>query len=224
MNSHRLDGLKLTDRNICGEDTSKLDVQVCLREVHELMTNYVCLLCNKTFPSKKECIRHVAEDHGISSDDATKYVKAKRGEGKTGEMEDRQRATDIKIDESKLDAEIRAQIESTLKKLLDDYRSLNERVEQLSKRIEGIVGAIGQPQASQTQIPQPQPEVNVLEGEYIPIIRKIAMNPKVLMYYQYARSRGFNGDLADFISEVVEGYFRDRGIKIAVLRGVAEVE
>jgi len=194
------------------------------------MPIYGCKFKNCLFRKneKQEVLEHVINHHHVSPQEAEKYIiEAKNVQEYLKikeELEGREQEGKVKRMNDVLDAEIRAQIESTLKKLLDDYRSLNERVEQLSKRIEGIVGAIGQPQASQTQIPQPQPEVNVLEGEYIPIIRKIAMNPKVLMYYQYARSRGFNGDLADFISEVVEGYFRDRGIKIAVLRGVAEVE
>ena len=196
------------------------------------MGYYKCKIegCGKTFNNKTLCIEHVVKVHNISKEKAEEYIEkidskkpSKRDEG-TG---------NIKVDDKVLDAELRAQIESALKQLLDDQKtlrrqfeelsSLKDRVEELSKRVEVLQSSM-QPQPSQSQVMQPQPEVNVLEGEYMPIVRKITMNPKVLMYYQYAKSRGFNGDLADFISEVVEGYFRDRGIKIAVLRGVAEVE
>jgi len=71
--------------------------------------------------------------------------------------------------------------------------------------------------------PSEEALVRSLVSDYTPVVRKVVMNPRILMYYDYARSQGYDGDLGDFINEVVEGYFKERGIKIVVLRGVAEV-
>ena len=69
----------------------------------------------------------------------------------------------------------------------------------------------------------PHVDVRELLGDYTPVVKKVILNPKILMYYDYVKKKGYEGDLGDFIQDVVEEYFRDRGIRIVVLRGAMEV-
>jgi len=41
--------------------------------------------------------------------------------------------------------------------------------------------------------------------------------PKVLVYYKYARQKGYEGDVGDFISEAVDDFFVRRGLGLGVL-------
>ena len=44
-----------------------------------------------------------------------------------------------------------------------------------------------------------------------PIIRKIILNPKVWLYYDYARSAlGYEGDIGSFLEDCVEDFWRSR--------------
>jgi hypothetical protein len=55
--------------------------------------------------------------------------------------------------------------------------------------------------------------------EATPIIRKVVLNPKVLLWYDYARSElGFDGDLGDFIYDAVEDFWERRGYKIEIVK------
>jgi len=71
--------------------------------------------------------------------------------------------------------------------------------------------------------PAPKVDVREILGDYTPVIKKVILNPKILMFYDYVRTQGYQGDLGDFLVDIVESYFRDRGLRIVVLRGVAEV-
>jgi len=52
-----------------------------------------------------------------------------------------------------------------------------------------------------------------------PILRKVILNPKVLLWYDYARAElGYSGDLGDFINDAVEDFWRSRGYKIKVIQ------
>jgi len=51
-----------------------------------------------------------------------------------------------------------------------------------------------------------------------PIIRKVILDPKVFLYYDYVRNKyGYKGDLGDFIRDCVEDFFERRGIKIKIV-------
>ena len=53
------------------------------------------------------------------------------------------------------------------------------------------------------------------------VVKKVAMNPVVLLWYDHARNRlGYEGDLGDFIVDCVEGYFRLLGYKIVIRREI----
>jgi len=196
------------------------------------MTLYGCKIdgCFFARNNKQIALRHVVEEHKIPPQEAEKYIifarnkeeylKIKEELHKGGHQKPNEKMEDA------LDAEIRAQIESTLKQLLDRQRSLEEDYRSFKEKVEKLIESIQS--SPQLQAPQPQAKpqvtVDVLEGEYIPIAKKVLLNPRVLMYYQYARSQGYEGDLGDFINEVIESFFRDRRIKIAVLKGVSELE
>jgi len=51
------------------------------------------------------------------------------------------------------------------------------------------------------------------------VIRKVILNPKVLMWYDYIVSKfGYKGDLGDFIVECIEDFWASRGYKIKISR------
>jgi len=200
------------------------------------MVVYGCKIegCDYSPNNKQVALKHVievhkippkeAENYIIQADTKEEYLKIKE------EMYRKEREEKNKGAGDALDAELRAMLESTMKQLLDrqkslesDFTSFKERLERIEKFIESLQPSL-QPQSLQPQARQPQVTVDVLEGDYIPIAKKVFLNPRVLMYYQYARSQGYGGDLGDFINEVIESFFRDRRIKIAVLKGVSELE
>ncbi len=50
-----------------------------------------------------------------------------------------------------------------------------------------------------------------------PIIRKVMLNPKVYLWYDYARSKlGFEGDIGDFLLDTVEDFWKSRGYTIKI--------
>lgn len=52
-----------------------------------------------------------------------------------------------------------------------------------------------------------------------PVVRKVILNPKIYLLYDYARSElGFEGDLGDFCSDCVEDFFNRRNIKVKIVR------
>jgi len=52
-----------------------------------------------------------------------------------------------------------------------------------------------------------------------PIIRKIVLNPKIYLYYDYVRMNyGYKGDLGDFLYDAVEDFFKSRGITIKIVK------
>ena len=56
-----------------------------------------------------------------------------------------------------------------------------------------------------------------------PVLRKVILNPKILLYYDYFRSKGYSGDLGDFINECIELLFKLKGYQIVIERR-SEVE
>ncbi len=56
-----------------------------------------------------------------------------------------------------------------------------------------------------------------------PVLRKVILNPKILLFYDYMRSKGYSGDLGDFIVECIELLFRKMGYQVVIERKV-EVE
>jgi hypothetical protein len=58
----------------------------------------------------------------------------------------------------------------------------------------------------------------------MPIIRKVVLNPKIYLYYDYVVSNlGYKRDIGDFLADVVEDYFASRGYKILIQK-TSEVE
>ena len=52
-----------------------------------------------------------------------------------------------------------------------------------------------------------------------PILRKVVLNPRIYLFYDYSRTRlGFKGDFGDFIADCVDDFFNSRGIKIKIVR------
>ena len=52
-----------------------------------------------------------------------------------------------------------------------------------------------------------------------PIVRKVVLNPRIYLLYDYARTRlNFDGDLGDFLADCVDDFFNSRGIKIKIVR------
>jgi len=72
--------------------------------------------------------------------------------------------------------------------------------------------------------PPPPPGVErIMEKELWvmaePIFRKVALNPRIFLFYDYVRTElGYEGDLGDFICDTVEDFFKSRGIKIKIVR------
>lgn len=58
----------------------------------------------------------------------------------------------------------------------------------------------------------------LLVSQADPILRKVALNPKVIFWYEFAKSCGYEGDLGDFIVACVEDFFKSRGYKLKVVR------
>ena len=56
-----------------------------------------------------------------------------------------------------------------------------------------------------------------------PVLRKVILNPKILLFYDYMKSKGYSGDLGDFIVECIELLFRKMGYQVVIERKV-EVE
>lgn len=57
----------------------------------------------------------------------------------------------------------------------------------------------------------------ILFLEASPILKKVALNPKVYLWFDYAKTElGFKGDVGDFLIDTVEDFFRSRGYKIVI--------
>jgi hypothetical protein len=57
-----------------------------------------------------------------------------------------------------------------------------------------------------------------------PIVKKVILNPKIYLYYDYAVSTfDFKGDIGDFIQDAVEDFWKSRGYRIVIERK-SEVE
>lgn len=56
--------------------------------------------------------------------------------------------------------------------------------------------------------------------EASPILKKVALNPKVYLWYDYARSKlGYKGDVGDFVIDSVEDFWKSRGYRIVITQG-----
>ena len=47
--------------------------------------------------------------------------------------------------------------------------------------------------------------------------QSIDLSLKTLLYYEWAKSKGFPGDLSEFINQVCEAYFKEHGIEPVIL-------
>lgn len=55
--------------------------------------------------------------------------------------------------------------------------------------------------------------------EASPILKKVALNPKVYLWFDYAKTElGFKGDVGDFLIDCVEDFFKSRGFQIVISR------
>lgn len=45
------------------------------------------------------------------------------------------------------------------------------------------------------------------------IPKKIEFNTKTIMYYEWAKNRGYERSLGDFLNEICEAYFRAKGVQ-----------
>jgi len=59
-----------------------------------------------------------------------------------------------------------------------------------------------------------------MELELTPVSRPIRISPVVLLCYDYARNRGYNGELGDFITECVTEYLKRLGIRVGFFKTV----
>lgn len=50
-----------------------------------------------------------------------------------------------------------------------------------------------------------------------PIMRKVALNPKIIFYYDYLVEKGYEGDMGDFLIDMVEDFFRSRGYSVRII-------
>jgi len=68
--------------------------------------------------------------------------------------------------------------------------------------------------------------LEVPSEEEVPVIasqiaRKVVLNPKVLLLYDWIKARfGYDGDLSDFILDVIEDFMRSRNLKIMIVREI----
>jgi len=97
---------------------------------------------------------------------------------------------------------------------------------QIGQGVEGVKAEAEGPSATFKGV-KPPSELRFSEGELWaaarPIIRKIALNPKVFLWYDYAVSRlGYKGDLVDMLIEALEDFWASRGYKIKIVREEAD--
>jgi hypothetical protein len=60
-------------------------------------------------------------------------------------------------------------------------------------------------------------------GKLQQLPRSVTLDLKTLMYFEWARSKGFDGTLDDFINQVVQAYFLEHGLEPVILvKGVEE--
>jgi ParB/RepB/Spo0J family partition protein len=98
------------------------------------------------------------------------------------------------------------------KKLIKRFR---ERPEGPLKGEEGAARPMGSEPAAREGRVIAKP----LELQLTTISSPVRIDPVVLLYFDYARRRGYDiDDLGQFISDCVKGYFRDRGIRIMITR------
>jgi hypothetical protein len=57
-----------------------------------------------------------------------------------------------------------------------------------------------------------------IEIEVTPISRPLRLNAIVLLYFDYFRSKGYDGDLGEFITDCVVHYLSERGLKLGFFR------
>lgn len=50
-----------------------------------------------------------------------------------------------------------------------------------------------------------------------PIPANIGLDSTTILYYEWARGKGFDGSLGDFLNEVTRSYFRQQGLELAVV-------
>ena len=76
-------------------------------------------------------------------------------------------------------------------------------------------------------LPEPSLEaktvVDALKGQTIlthieGIAKKVVLNPRILYWYGFAVSEGFDGDIGDFISDAVEDFYGRRKLDIGIIR------
>jgi len=95
----------------------------------------------------------------------------------------------------------------------------------------GGAGTPGVQRKPKYSIPGGTPLPSRLEGEgrvvlerelwvkATPIIRKVVLNPKIWLYYDYARTQlGYEGDIGSFLEDCVEDFWRSRGYKIKIVQ------
>jgi len=52
-----------------------------------------------------------------------------------------------------------------------------------------------------------------------PLIRKVALNPEIYFWYDYARGKlGLKGDVGDFVCDCVRYFFKSHGYKIRIIK------
>jgi len=52
-----------------------------------------------------------------------------------------------------------------------------------------------------------------------PIIRKVALNPKVYLWYDYAVTKlGYKRDIGDFCAAAIQDFWKSRGYKVKIVR------
>jgi len=94
--------------------------------------------------------------------------------------------------------------------------SLGGKTIEMDFRVEKIQTAAPQ------QPPAPPEHVNVYFVRPVEIIRKVVLDPEILCLYQWARARGYTGELSDFIRDVVRLYFAEKGIRVVIERRVVK--
>jgi len=82
-------------------------------------------------------------------------------------------------------------------------------------------GSAGLPEAGEEEVREGAERTVVALAT--PVIKKVVLNPKILLFYDYLRSKGYEGDLGDFIVDCIETLFRRMGYQIVVERR-SEVE
>jgi len=86
---------------------------------------------------------------------------------------------------------------------------------------EGVKGDLIKPQTYHEGVGKSIGELKDLktvEMEFSPIDRKLSLSPIVLLYYDYWRKEGYEGDLGDFITDCIVTFFEERGLKFSIIK------